>query len=116
MARKKLLEPHEEKIIKEQIQKNSSFITHIIAKIDLLMNKEGHKHDSNVVIELKEKLDVLIAENDTFRRVFWKHVQTSFDTIIDHEYEAVRYLVVTIRNRNRTSSGMFSCDYEIGTK
>ena len=114
MTRKKLLNKNEEKIIKDQINKNSVLITKTILKIDLLMNKEGHQHDSNVVASLRKKLDVLILENDTFRKVYWKHVQTAFDSIVDTDYEAVRYLVLTIRDRSRSAAGLFACDYEIG--
>jgi len=116
MTRKKLLDQNEEKIIKEQINKNALLISQIIAKIDLLMNKEGHRHDSNIVAEFRQKLDILISENDTFRKVYWKHVQTAYETIVDADYEAVRYLVLTIRERNRFSSGVYACDYEIGTE
>ncbi|MBN1494030.1 MAG: hypothetical protein JW938_07775 [Candidatus Omnitrophica bacterium] len=116
MARTKLLTKSEEKIIKEQINKNAVLIGEIIAKIDLLMNKEGHRRDSTVVLEFRQKLDVLIAENDTFRKVYWKHVQTAFDEIVDTDYEAVRFLVLRIRNRHRASSGVFACDYQIGVE
>jgi hypothetical protein len=116
MARKKLLNKDEEKIIKDQLSKNAALISQIIAKIDLLMNKEGHNHDSNIVADFRQKLDVLISENDTFRKVYWKHVQTAYETIVDTDYEAVRYLVLTIRQRNCFSSGVYACDYQIGTE
>jgi hypothetical protein len=116
MARKKLLNPEEEKIIKDQLGKNALLISQIIAKIDLLMNKEGHNRDSNIVHDFRQKLDVLINENDTFRKVYWKHFQTAFETIVDADYEAVRYLVLTIRERNRFSSGVYAFDYQIGSE
>jgi hypothetical protein len=116
MARQKLLNKDEEKIIKDQLSKNAALISQIIAKIDLLMNKEGHHHDSNIVADFRQQLDVLINENDTFRKVYWKHVQTAYESIVDTDYEAVRYLVLTIRERNRFSSGVYAFDYQIGTE
>jgi len=116
MKNKAILNSEEEKIIREQIQKNTKVIDWIIYKVDLLVNKEGHKNDSKVVIALRKKLSVLMEENDTFRRVFWKHVQQSDVFLCDGTGEAVRYLILKMTSRQKISSSHgLTANYEIGT-
>lgn len=113
MMTKSALTSNQEKIIREQIQKNSKVIDWIIFKIDLLMNKEGHGKDSKVVLALQEKLDILMEENDTFRKVFWKHVQGLDMSWCDGTQDAVRYLLVKVNQRH--AGGGLSGGYEVGT-
>jgi len=120
MKVKGALTKEEEKIIREQILKNSKVIDWIIYKIDLLMNKEGHKNDSRIVQAMRKKLDILMAENDTFRRVFWKHIQRTDKSWRDGLGDAVRYLLMKVKMRREASNGNLvarstSVDYEIGT-
>lgn len=113
MKRRKLLNKKEEKIIKEQIVKNGTIITGLIKRIELLVNREGHKQDSVVVCDLRKRLVLVMEENDTFRRVYWRHVQCADESFVDSEYEAVRYLMIRIKQRGSASHAL-SCEYEIG--
>ena len=116
MQTKQTLTPLEEKIIREQIKKNSIVIDWVVYKIDLLMNKEGHKRDSDPVVALRQKLSVLTAENDTFRKVLWRHVQQE-ETLWDDPgaRHAFRYLVVKVKEKRKASKANLAAEYEIGT-
>lgn len=113
---KRLLTQQDERILKEQIAKNSFVISVIIAKIDLLMNKEGHKQDSVVVCALQGRLDVLMAENDTFRKVYWKHVQLGDYGSFDAGIEAVQYLMHRVRQRSQFSQGSVFCETDAASQ
>lgn len=68
---------HREKdIIKEQIRKNSRLIAAYLERLDLLINKEKYPQDAVFIQKMRRQLDLLIEENDTFRKVLWKHYQT----------------------------------------
>lgn len=70
-----LLTPQEEKIIFSQIRKNTQVIDDYIARLDLIINKEGHEKHEEFVNQIRARLDILMQENDTFRQVYWHHFQ-----------------------------------------
>ncbi|MBI4431119.1 MAG: hypothetical protein HY587_05355 [Candidatus Omnitrophica bacterium] len=70
-----LLSPEEEKIIFTQIRKNTLVIDDYIARLDLIVNKEGHHKRERFVNRIRERLEILMQENDTFREVYWRHFQ-----------------------------------------
>lgn len=68
-----LLLPAEEKIIREQIRKNARVIDDYVARLDLIVNEEGHQRHERFVNRIRDRLYILMAENDTFRKVYWQH-------------------------------------------
>lgn len=67
---------HEEvRILKEQIRKNSASISDHIERLDLLVNKERHPDRAASIRKIRDRLSLLMDENDTFRKVLWKHFQ-----------------------------------------
>jgi len=69
----KLLTAPEQQIIREQIRKNSLVIGDYVDRLDLIVNQEGHQAGERFVMKIRERLYLLMAENDTFRRVYWEH-------------------------------------------
>jgi len=65
----------ETRIIKSQIRKNRAVIDEHIRKIDLFVNHERHASRAGLVEQLRERLWVLMDENDTFRKVLWQQYQ-----------------------------------------
>ena len=68
--------PEETRIIKSQIRKNRAVIDQHIRRIDLFVNHERHGSRAGLIERLHERLFLLMAENDTFRKVLWKQYQT----------------------------------------
>ena len=66
------LTPHELKIIKKQIRKNSRVIESYVERIDLFVNAEKYPKDENFVQKLRERMFLLMEENDTFRELLWR--------------------------------------------
>ena len=71
------LTPHELKIIKKQIRKNSKVIESYIKRIDLFVNREGYPREEKFIQKLRERMKLLMEENDTFRALLWRHYQGS---------------------------------------
>ncbi len=69
------LTPEEARIIKEQIRKNARSINEHIERLDLFVNKEKYPHKEAFLNKIRNKLYLLMDENDTFRKVLWKHTQ-----------------------------------------
>jgi len=65
----------ETRIIKNQIRKNRTVIDDYIRRIDLFVNHERHTSRAALIEKLHARLFVLMEENDTFRKVLWKHFQ-----------------------------------------
>lgn len=63
----------EAQIIWFQIQKNSRIIYEYVERLDLIINREGHKRHEPFVSRIRERLYLLMEENDTFREVFWQY-------------------------------------------
>src|SRR3989338_11074425 len=62
-------------LLSKQIRSNSVVMDRIIETIDLLANKEGCPKDANTLAALRHRLHIAIQENDTFRKVLWRHTQ-----------------------------------------
>ena len=69
------LTQEEIKILKDQIRKNSDLIDTYIDRLDLLVNKERYPHREGFIQKIRERLELLMDENNTFRKVLWKHFQ-----------------------------------------
>lgn len=67
------LTPEEVRILKRQIRSNGAAITELVNRLDLLVNKEKYPHREDFINKIREKLEVLMDENDTFRRVLQSH-------------------------------------------
>ena len=92
----------EVRILEKQIQANSLIIGRYIEVIDLLVNKERCPKDANTLLRLRTRLAVAIAENDTFRRVLWRHAQlTEASAPTDGDREATAFLVSRIKLRKQ---------------
>ena len=70
-----LLTEREVQVIGHQVRANSLAIDRYIETIDLLVNKERCPKDANTLLYLRKRLEIAIAENDTFRKVLWRHMQ-----------------------------------------
>jgi hypothetical protein len=69
------LTSEEVKILKEQIRKNAVFINSEVNRLDLLVNKERYPQQAVFIGKIRARLYLLMEENDTFRKVLWKHYQ-----------------------------------------
>ena len=96
------LTAREVRILQKQIHANSLSIDRYIHIIDLLANKERCPKDANTLIRFRRYLAVAIAENDTFRKVLWRHAQR-FEHLNSQEglLDAASYLVDRINYRKR---------------
>ena len=65
----------EQRIIRQQIRKNTAVIDGYIRRLDLLVNKERYPRQAVFIQKIRRQLELLIEENDTFRRVLWQHLQ-----------------------------------------
>jgi len=72
----KLLNLTEFEIIKAQIRRNAAVIDGYVEKIHLFVNQEKYPHRESFIEKIREKMFLLMEENDTFRRVLWDHYQT----------------------------------------
>jgi len=71
----KLLSGAELVIIKEQIRKNTAVIDEYVAKLHLFVNQEKYPHREPFVEKIRQRMFLLMDENDTFRKVLWDHYQ-----------------------------------------
>lgn len=69
------LTEEEFKIVKTQIRKNTELIDSYIAKLDLFVNKEQYPYKEAFIQKIRDRLYVLMEENDTFRKVLWRQMQ-----------------------------------------
>lgn len=65
----------ETRIIKNQIRKNMAVIDEHVRRIDLFVNHERHASRAPLVEKLRERLALLMEENDTFRRTLWRQFE-----------------------------------------
>ncbi|MBI4372157.1 MAG: hypothetical protein HY585_00325 [Candidatus Omnitrophica bacterium] len=90
------------RLLRNQIHANSFVIDHYIKVIDLLINKERCPKDANTLVFLRQRLSVAIAENDTFRKVLWRHTQlVRNQSPCDGESDAASFLVGRIKSRRQ---------------
>lgn len=69
------LTPDEAGIIKKQIRKNAEVIHSYVQRIDLFVNREKYPKQESFVQKIRERMFLLMEENDTFRRLLWRHLQ-----------------------------------------
>lgn len=69
------LNDEEIRILKRQIRKNAGLIDSYIGRLDLFLNKERHPPKEAFIGKIRERLFLLMDENDTFRKVLWKQTQ-----------------------------------------
>lgn len=65
----------EVRIIKDQIRKNAVQIDEHIKRIDLFVNHEHCPEREGFIERLRQRLLILMEENDTFRNVLWKQMR-----------------------------------------
>ena len=94
------LSPREIQLVQNQIRNNSLAIDRYINTIDLLVNKERCPKDANTLIYLRHRLSIAISENDTFRRVLWRHTQFAEPLFPpDGTLDAASFLIAQIKSR-----------------
>lgn len=86
-------------LLQKQIRFNSVLIDYYIETIDLLVNKERCPKDANTLLRLRKRLEIAVAESDTFRKVLWKHVQRAEQSRPQNALDATSFLVDRIRSR-----------------
>ena len=70
------LTKEEIRILKLQIRRNAQAIDQFVYRLDLLVNKERYPHRAVFIEKIRRRLELLMEENDTFRKVLWKHYQS----------------------------------------
>lgn len=70
-----VLTPFEVEIVKEQIRKNSNVIDSYLRRIDLFVNREKYPHRETFIEKIRQRMFLLMEENDTFRGLLWRHLQ-----------------------------------------
>ena len=70
------LTSEETRILKHQIRDNARLVEEYIMRLDLLVNKERYPSGAVFIQKIRRRLELLMEENDTFRKVLWKHYQT----------------------------------------
>lgn len=99
-----MLEPWQEKVVREQIQKNSLVIDVFIEKVDLLANKERCPRDANTLLKLRKRLAISMDENDTFRKVLRTHLEVSARwKKLEELPDPLTYLVGQIKSRKQAA-------------
>lgn len=71
----RLLTAAELMIIRRQIRSNAAVIDEYVDKINLFVNLEKYPHREPFVERLRQRMFLLMEENDTFRNVLWNHYQ-----------------------------------------
>lgn len=83
------LTEEELRIITTQIRRNSRVIHGLIRKIDLFANFEKVPEQEKFIREIRDKLALLMQENDTFRHVLARHLQSEIGLQDDEDGEEV---------------------------
>ena len=65
----------EVEIIRKQIRKNSHVIESFVERLHLFVNKEKYPKEETFIQKLRDRMFLLMEENDTFRRLLWRHLQ-----------------------------------------
>ena len=71
-----VLTAFEVEIIKQQIRKNSAVVDSYVKRIDLFVNQEKYPQDESFIHKIRRRMFLLMEENDTFRRLLWRHLQS----------------------------------------
>ena len=70
------LTSEEVRILKRQIRSNTRLVEEYVMRLDLFVNKERYPRGAVFIVKIRRRLELLMEENDTFRKVLWKHYQT----------------------------------------
>ena len=70
------LTEEEVRIIKKQIRSNRILIDDHVDRLELFVRKEKYPPRAVFIEKIRRRLELLMEENDTFRCVLWKHIQT----------------------------------------
>ncbi len=70
-----VLTPRETEILRCQIRKNTEVIDSYVGRIDLFVNREKYPKGEGFIQKIRRRMFLLMEENDTFRRVLWRHLQ-----------------------------------------
>ena len=70
------LTQEEIRIVKSQIRKNANLIDQYVDRLELFVLKERYPSRAIFIQKIRRRLELLMEENDTFRKVLWKHYQT----------------------------------------
>ena len=97
---KSVLTEREIELLSRQIRYNSKAMDHFIDVIDLLVNKEKCPKDANTLAWLRKRLAISIEENDTFRKVLWRHQKTVSRN--SGEDPATSFLIHQIKTRRQS--------------
>jgi hypothetical protein len=100
---KGFLTEREVKLLRAVIRSNSQIIDRYVQTIDLLVNKERCPEDANTLTSWRNRLAIALDENDTFRKVLWRHLQAieSGELLTDPALDAVSFLAGQIRFRKK---------------
>jgi hypothetical protein len=63
------------RIVKEQIRRNSLQVDQFVNRLMLLVLQERYPAQAVFIQKIRRRLEILMEENDTFRKVLWKHYQ-----------------------------------------
>ncbi len=100
LASSTVLTDKEIALLSRQIRYNSQAIDRFIRVIDLLVNKEKCPKDANTLLALRVRMSVAINENDTFRKVIWRH-KKALDKTTNESLDAASFLISCIKIRNQ---------------
>lgn len=70
------LTEEEVRIIKKQIRSNRILIDEHVNRLELFVTKEKYPQRAIFIEQIRRRLELLMEENDTFRSVLWKNLQT----------------------------------------
>lgn len=77
------------RIVKNQIRRNTVMIDDYVSRLELFVNKERYPKNAVFVEKIRRRLELLMEENDTFRKVLWNHYQKEeMLRQIQHRYAA----------------------------
>jgi hypothetical protein len=62
-------------ILKTQIRRNTAAVSRYVSRLDLFVNQERYPRNEVFLQKIRERLELLMEENDTFRKVLWQHYQ-----------------------------------------
>lgn len=69
------LTQEEVRIIKKQIRRNTELVDQFVSRLELFVNKERYPKDAVFLEKIRRRLELIMEENDTFRKVLWSHYQ-----------------------------------------
>jgi len=68
-----LLTPEQVEILEEQIRKNKERVDEVVTILDRLVNIEGYPSHDMRIQKIREQMNLLMEENNTFRQNLWSY-------------------------------------------